>query len=131
VDRRYTGSHFWIQEQESGVWRVGLTKFASRMLGDVVDLGYDVQPGDPVELGQAVGWLEGFKARSDLYTVVAGRFASGNPALDSDIDIIDTDRYDRGWLYAVAGEPDPDATDVHGYIKVLDATIDRLRGRHS
>jgi glycine cleavage system H protein len=128
ADRLYTASHFWIAEQEPGVWRVGLTKFAGRMLGDVVDLGFDVRVGENVDLGQAIGWLEGFKARTDLYAVVAGRFAGGNPDLDADIDLIDTDRYRRGWLYAVEGRPDPDACDVQGYVKVLDETIDRLRG---
>ena len=129
ADRLYTASHFWIAEREGGIWRVGLTKFASRMLGDVVDLGFDARAGDEVELGEAVGWLEGFKARTDLYTVIAGRFVEGNPALDTDIDLIDTDRYGEGWLYAVEGRPDADASDVHGYVKVLDATIDRMRGQ--
>jgi glycine cleavage system H protein len=128
TDRLYTTSHFWIVEEEPGVWRVGLTKFAARMLGDVVDLGFEASAGDAVELGQTVGWLEGFKARTDLYTVVAGRFVGGNPALDGDIDIIDSDRYRSGWLYAVAGQPDGDACDAAGYVKILDATIDRMRG---
>lgn len=128
-DRLYTASHFWIAQQDDGLWRIGLTKFASRMLGDVVDLGFDVKPGDRIELGQSIGWLEGFKARTDLYTVAAGRFAGRNPDLDADIDLVDTDRYKRGWLYAVDGQPDADACDVQGYIKVLDETIDRLRGK--
>jgi glycine cleavage system H protein len=128
-DRMYTRSHFWLVEAEPGVWRVGLTKFAARMLGDVVDLGFDVSAGDPVELGQTVGWLEGFKARTDLYAVASGSFAGPNPVLETDIDIIDADRYGRGWLYAVRGRPDPGASDVQGYVKVLDATIDRMRGK--
>jgi glycine cleavage system H protein len=129
ADRLYTSSHFWIAEQDPGVWRVGLTKFAARMLGDVVDLGFDAREGDAVQLGETIGWLEGFKARTDLYTVVAGRFVGGNRALDTDIDIIDSDRYRSGWLYAVAGQPDPDACDAAGYVKILDATIDRMRGK--
>jgi glycine cleavage system H protein len=129
ADRLYTPAHFWILEHAAGVWRVGLTKFAGRMLGDVVDLGFEVRPADPVQLGDTIGWLEGFKARTDLYAVVTGTFAGANPDLEADIDLVDSDRYGRGWLYAVEGRPDPDASDVHGYVKVLDATIDRLRGR--
>src|SRR5688572_11835811 len=101
ADRLYTTSHFWISEQEPGIWRVGLTKFAARMLGEVVDLGFEAGEGDAVQLGQTIGWLEGFKARTDLYAVVAGRFVGGNPALTADIDVIDSDRYRAGWLYAV------------------------------
>src|SRR6185503_4239046 len=80
TDRLYTPSHFWVKEHEPGVWRVGLTKFAARMLGDVVDVAFDTAPGTLVQLGDTVGWFEGFKARTDLYSVVAGRFAGPNPA---------------------------------------------------
>jgi glycine cleavage system H protein len=125
----YTDSHFWVQEQESGLWRVGLTKFAARMLGDVVDVGFDVETGGTVSLGDTLGWFEGFKARTDLYSVVSGTFAGGNPDLQDDVDVIDRDRYGRGWLYAVVGTPDPSARDATGYAGLLDETIDRLRGR--
>src|SRR5882672_12300858 len=93
TDRLYTPSHFWVQEHEPGLWRVGLTKFAARMLGDVVDVGFETPAESRVQLGDAVGWFEGFKARSDLYTVVEGHFAGGNPALEQDVDVIDRDRY--------------------------------------
>lgn len=128
-DRLYTASHFWILEQEPGLWRVGLTKFAARMLGDVVDISFDAPVGTVVTLGEPIGWLEGFKARTDLYSVVAGTFAGGNPELDEDIDVIDRDRYGRGWLYHVRGIPDQDACDATGYAAILDAMIDRMRGR--
>ena len=128
TDRLYTESHFWVKEHEPGVWRVGLTKFAARMLGDVVDVGIDVNAGSTVQLGEAVGWFEGFKALSDLYSVVTGRFAGGNPALEQDVDRIDRDRYGAGWLYAVEGRPDPNARDASGYVRWLDEVIDRMRG---
>jgi glycine cleavage system H protein len=128
-DRLYTPSHFWVLEHEPGCWRIGITKFAARMLGDVVDLGFDVPPGETVQLGDAIGWFEGFKARSDLYTVVAGTFVGGNPRLEEDVDVIDRDRYGRGWLYEVRGTPDAAACDAAGYAAILDATIDRMRGR--
>ncbi len=99
------------------------------MLGDVVDIGFDVTPGASVTLGDTLGWFEGFKARSDLYSVVDGVFEGANPELDADIDVIDRDRYGRGWLYRVRGAPDPAACDAAGYARLLDDTIDRMRGK--
>jgi glycine cleavage system H protein len=128
TDRLYTASHFWVKEQDPGVWRVGLTKFAARMLGDVVDVGFDLPVGSRVRLGDAIGWFEGFKARSDLYAVVEGEFAGGNPLLDQDVDVIDRDRYEAGWLYAVNGTVDPEARDAEGYARWLDAVIAKMRG---
>ena len=126
-DRLYTASHFWIQEQEPGFWRVGVTKFASRMLGDVVEIGWEVADGADVAVGDSIGWFEGFKARSDLYCVASGVFAGANPELVDRIALIDDDRYRRGWLYAVRGRPDPTARDMHGYAALLDATIERMK----
>ena len=35
----YSPSHAWLARMEDGRWRVGLTKFATRMLGEMVDHG--------------------------------------------------------------------------------------------
>ena len=128
-DRLYTPSHFWLQQAAPDVWRVGLTKFAARMLGDVVDIGFEVATGTAVGLGDTLGWFEGFKARSDLYSVAIGEFGGSNPELDADIDVIDRDRYGRGWLYVVRGTPDPNACEAADYARLLDETIDRMRGK--
>ena len=31
-----------------------------------------------------------------------------------------------GWLYAIEGKPDSRCTKVHGYVALLDATIDKM-----
>jgi glycine cleavage system H protein len=128
---RYAPSHYWLRESEPGVWQVGFTRFATRMLGDMVEFDFKLQPGMQVEPGQLIGWTEGFKAMSDIYSVAAGEFLGVNPALAAAITLIDHDPYGEGWLYQVRGVPDPGTTDVSGYIAVLDTTIDTmLRSRH-
>jgi glycine cleavage system H protein len=108
-----------------------MTKFASRMLGDVVEFGFSVQSGAPVGVGQNIGWIEGFKAVSDIYCVATGEFLRANPALDSDITLLDLKPYGDGWLYEVRGVPDPESVDVAGYVTILDATIGKMiEGRH-
>ncbi len=120
----YTSKHFWLTRQEEMTWRVGLTKFGSRMLGEMVDYGFDTVPGTPVVPGQVIGWIEGFKALSELGCVVSGEFLGPNAALDQHITLVNQDPYDAGWLYAVRGEPGPDCLDVRGYARLLDETID-------
>jgi glycine cleavage system H protein len=127
TDRLYTPWHFWLAQAEDGLWRIGFTDFALRMLGELVEHGFAVRAGDAVQLGQTVGWVEGFKALTDLYCAVAGEFAGGNPAIERDITLIDSDPYRQGWLYAVRGRPDAKAVDAQTYTSVLDATIDRLK----
>lgn len=128
IERLYTASHCWLSEHEPGLWRIGMTKFATRMLGEIVEHDFEVQAQAQVQVGQVIGWIEGFKAASDLYCVAEGTFAGGNPLLDGDVNLVDTDPYDQGWLYAVNGQPDPQAMDIDQYVNLLDTTIDKMLG---
>src|SRR5437764_867928 len=106
---RYSRSHYWMApvEGDLGMWRVGFTKFATRMLGELVEASFKVQLGDPIAPGEDIGHVEGFKAASDVLCVVHGTFAGMNPALAIDACIVKTDPYESGWLYAARGEPEP------------------------
>jgi glycine cleavage system H protein len=122
----YTQSHAWIAEQEPGLWRVGMTRFATRMLGEMVDHGLEFALDAPVKPGQIVGWIEGFKAISDLYCVAEGIFKGGNARLTENITLVSKDCYGAGWLYLVKGKPDPNCVNVTAYQTILDKTIDRI-----
>lgn len=127
--RFYTAGHMWLLETEPGLWRVGLTRFALRMLGEPVDLDFEAQPNAAVEKGEVLGWLEGFKAVTDLYSPMTGHFRGGNPELAGGLDAVHRSAYERGWLFALAGEPerpDADAVDAEGYASFLEATIDKM-----
>lgn len=126
VDRLYALSHFWLREEQTGLWQVGFTRFATRMLGEIVEMQFEPAAGERVEVGQTIGWIEGFKALTDLYCAAEGAFEGGNPALEQDITLVDTDPYGAGWLYRVRGRPEPGSVDVHGYVAALDATIERM-----
>ena len=128
-NRLYTAGHSWLEREDEEVWRVGFTKFAVRMLGEIVELGFETEPGTTVETGQVIGWLEGFKAVTDMYSPLAGRFEGFNPAVDEEAALLSRDPYRRGWLFRVRGQPGGDCLDVHGYVTLLDTTIDKMLGR--
>ena len=129
--RLYTQSHFWIgpETDDGGGRQVGFTKFATRMLGEVVEFDFEVQVGDTVSEGQAIGWFEGFKAVTDLYAPLEGVFRGPNPRLEEILGELHRTPYDSGWLYLVEGSPPEDALDADGYAAFLDGTIDRMTGR--
>jgi glycine cleavage system H protein len=129
TDYLYSASHFWLARREKELWRIGLTKFATRMLGEMVDHGFGAELDAPVSPGQVLGWVEGFKAISDLYCLVEGRFAGGNPALQTDITLVNRDPHDAGWLYAVRGRPDAKCVGAEGYVQILDQVIGRMLGK--
>ena len=127
----YTPSHNWISRQPDGHWRVGYTKFALRMLGELVDVKFEAKPGSTVAVGDILGNIEGFKAISDIYSVARGIFVAPNSGLTSGLDCVTDKPYADGWLYEVAGDPDARAMDVDGYRALLDITIDRILEKQS
>lgn len=131
-DRRYSPAHYWLLEEAPGVWRVGLTKFATRMLGDVVEFDFGVKPGTNVGLGDEIGTIEGLKAVASVFAVGSGAFLGEGSALRDDVTRLESDPYGTGWLYRLQGSPGPETVDVDGYAAILDATIDgMLDNRHA
>jgi glycine cleavage system H protein len=128
-DYLYSPAHLWIARQRGNIWRAGLTKFATRGLGEVVEHGFTVELHAPVCAGGVIGWVEGFKAISDILCLVEGRFAGANPALKDSIGLINQDPYGAGWLYAVKGKPGGECVDVRAYAKLLDQSIDECLKR--
>lgn len=126
VGYRYTRSHFWGEHRGGVRWRLGFTKFATRMLGEVVDHKFDAGAGARVCPGQVLGWIEGFKAMSDLICVGEGIFAGDNPALEDNIGLVTEANYTKGWLYEIDGQLDDENLDVQQYADYLKTTIDKL-----
>ena len=111
---------------EEGVWRIGFTKFATRMLGDMVDHGFEVRTSAAIEPGQILGWVEGFKAISDVYGFCGGEFTGTNPELQTNIALINKKPYAEGWLYEAHGTLDDKCVDAEGYAAILNQTIDKM-----
>jgi len=126
---RYSLSHYWMQEEEDnpGIWRVGFTKFATRMLGELVEARYEVGAGDTLSSGEQIRYVEGFKAASDLFCVMEGKFVRGNPILEEDACIVKSSPYVDGWLYSVDGKPEASSVDVDGYVEHLGKLIEKMQ----
>ncbi len=122
----FAPSHFWLETLEPDLYRIGLTHFATRMLGDFVECEFTAELQSPIELGQSIGWIEGFKALSDIYSVIDGKLIESNEALKTNPGFMDRDPYDRGWLFIARGVPDPRIVDAEGYESLLDIAIDRI-----
>ena len=128
-DRLYTRGHYWLEKTEGDRWRIGFTRFAIRMLGEAVEVDFEVEPEAEVKIGDVIGWMEGFKAVTDLFAPMTGRFCGRNPIIDEDITVLVTDPYIKGWLFEMAGDPGEECIDVHAYCAVLDTTIDGMLGK--
>jgi len=102
----YTESHEWVDADDDGKARIGITDHAQEALGDLVfvelpEVGDEISQGDPCAV------VESVKAASDIYAPVSGRVMAINEVLDADPSVINTDPYDDGWLFQLElSDPD-------------------------
>jgi glycine cleavage system H protein len=105
ADLRYSQDHLWVRPGPGGgLVRVGVTDFAQRSLGDVVEVTLP-GPGGTLKAGQACGDIESVKSVSDLVAPVAGTVRARNDDLASTPELVNTDPYGRGWMFEAEIDP--------------------------
>jgi glycine cleavage system H protein len=105
ADLRYSPDHVWVRPGPSGgLVRVGVTDFAQRSLGDVVEVTLPGR-GETLKAGQACGDIESVKSVSDLVAPVTGTVRSRNEALTQAPELVNTDPYGQGWMDEIETDP--------------------------
>jgi len=99
TDLRYTKDHEWVRvDGDEAV--VGITDYATNQLGDIVFVELpDV--GRALSQFATFGVVESVKAVSDLFAPVSGEVTSGNDALASAPELVNSDPYGDGWMIRV------------------------------
>ncbi|WP_436776009.1 glycine cleavage system protein GcvH [Yinghuangia sp. YIM S09857] len=110
-DRTYTKDHEWAQEVPGGRWRVGLTDYAQRQLGDVVYVELPEQ-GAKLDASEPLGTVESVKAVSEIYMPLAGTVAAVNDTLADGPEQLNDDSYGDGWLIEIAPSGTVDTEDL-------------------
>lgn len=112
----YAETHEWAKvAEESGakVATVGISAFAVEQLTDLVYMELP-SVGTPVEAGREFGEVESVKAVSPLYSPVTGEIIDVNASLPDNLETLNADPYDAGWIIKVK------LTDESSLAKLLD-----------
>ena len=102
TERSYARNHMWALEVPGG-WRFGFSAYGVKLLGDIRHLEWAVSPGDVLESGQPIGFIEGSKATSDLYAPMAGEVLELSGLVLADPTLLNSNLYDTAWLLSIAG----------------------------
>jgi glycine cleavage system H protein len=97
ADLRYNNSHEWVR-LEGDIATVGITDHAQAELTDVVFVELPAV-GRQVDLGDPTAVVESVKAASDIYAPVSGEIVEGNPEVEADPALVNTDPYGKGWIF--------------------------------
>jgi glycine cleavage system H protein len=97
-DLKYTKSHEWVRQAQTGALEIGITDHAQSALGDLVFVEVpDV--GRALGAGEACAVVESVKAASDVYSPLAGKVVANNSALAGKPELLNEDPYGAGWLF--------------------------------
>ena len=97
---KYTESHEWVDTDDEGNARIGISDHAQQALGDLVFVELPAV-GDEISQGDPCAVVESVKAASDIYTPVSGTVIAVNEDLEIDPAIINSDPYNDGWLFEI------------------------------
>lgn len=96
AELRFTESHEWIKA-ENGIATIGITRYATDQLGDIVHVELP-QTGKKLDAGGEAAVVESVKAASEIYTPLAGEVTDANRDLESDLSRINSDP-EQAWFF--------------------------------
>ncbi len=103
-DLLYSPLHFWMAPEHGKGTRIGLTRYATRLLGDVFRIDWAISTGKNLLRDQQLASMESTKAVSELYAPLDGCVRQINAALTEDPSLLSVDPYDA-WMVEVDGWP--------------------------
>jgi glycine cleavage system H protein len=94
---RFTDQHEWVR-LDGDEATIGITKYATEQLGDVVYVELPEQ-GRKVGQGGEAAVVESVKAASEVYAPVSGEVTQANAALAADPAKVNADPEGEGWFF--------------------------------
>lgn len=98
-DRLYHKGHSWAKEEGSLI-TVGIDSFTGKAAGHITYIRI-FNPGKEIIIGKSVGTIETGKWVGPIRTPVSGIIIEVNEAVKEKPDTLNTDPYERGWIFKV------------------------------
>ena len=99
----YAETHEWAHVTDEGGDKFATIGISAHAIEALTDLVYMDLPtvGTGVASGESFGEVESVKATSDLYSPVDGEIVDVNTTLPDNLDTLNSDPYDSGWIIKV------------------------------
>jgi glycine cleavage system H protein len=99
-DRLYTENHLWVKKEKKKVVKVGITDFFSAREIEIINVDLP-EEGEEYEREDVFGSLESIEEEFNLIMPVSGIIVSVNDKVLDDVDILNEDPYEEGWLVKI------------------------------
>jgi len=104
----YHPGHTWLAKCGENMLVTGLDDFAQRLIGKV-KLSTLPKPGDKLTIGKPAFSVEIEGKSIPVLSAASGNIAEINPELSEHPEMINTDPYNKGWLFKIYNDDVPSA----------------------
>ena len=91
--------HEWVKVNKT-VATVGLLLYAKKEIGEIVNIRLP-KVGKKVKKDESICILESMKSAIDIYAPISGKIVAVNEKLKSDLNLINQDPENEGWLFKI------------------------------
>ncbi|QER41795.1 glycine cleavage system protein H [Thermodesulfobacterium sp. TA1] len=99
-DRLYTEGHLWVKKKKKKLVRIGITEYFSLKNMEIIDIDLPEEE-EEFEKDEIFGSIETIEQVFDLLMPVSGKVVKVNEKVLEDIEILNEDPLDEGWLIEV------------------------------
>ncbi|MCS7199092.1 MAG: glycine cleavage system protein GcvH [Caldimicrobium sp.] len=99
-DRFYTENHLWVKKEKRKIVKVGITDFL--LTRDIEIINVDLpEEGEEYERDDIFGSIESVEEMYNLVMPVSGTIVSVNEKVLDNVDLVNDDPYEEGWLVKI------------------------------
>ncbi|NPA40503.1 MAG: glycine cleavage system protein H [Thermodesulfobacteria bacterium] len=99
-DRLYSERHLWVKKKRKRMARIGITDYFSLRNLEIIEVDLP-EEGEQFEKDEVFGSVETVEEVFDLLMPVTGTVTKVNEKVLDDVEILNEDPYDEGWLIEV------------------------------
>ncbi|PMP66528.1 MAG: glycine cleavage system protein H [Thermodesulfobacterium geofontis] len=99
-DRLYSENHLWVKKKKKKLARIGLTDYFNLKNWEIIDIDLPEEE-ETFEKDEIFGSIETVEEVFDLIMPVSGKIVAVNEKVLDDVDVLNEDPYDDGWLVDV------------------------------
>ena len=96
-DRKYMKSHEWVLDLGDGMYQIGISDYAQKMLREITYVQFDDEDTE-FEQKEVILTVEAIKASGDIYAPFKLLLVENNEVLEDEPEKINEDPYGEGWL---------------------------------
>jgi len=99
-DRLYSEHHLWVKKEKKKIVRIGITEYFSAREIEIIEIDLP-EEGEEFERDDVFGSLESIEEVYNLVMPVSGTIIQVNEKVLDDVDLLNEDPYEEGWLVKV------------------------------